>query len=120
MTYEIIDKSIKQIQIHRITKMTLQDMVTIERNYAICLNRIPHLFWCDGLLFDFATFETTTFLQQQEITEGILHWSFLRYAPMTEFKDKIEFDSGGHILISDVTSEKPLVALTEWLAKRDD
>lgn len=98
-------KPIEELIIHNITKMSEASMMKFARNQALLSGRIPHLNWCNGVLFEMNYFGGDDTIKEEK--DGIIRWAYFLYAEMEKFREKIELENGGIILITD-SSENPL------------
>jgi len=111
-------KPYEELVIHEYQKFQLDDMVKL-RSIGMQVGSIaPNFQWADGLVM-----WREQFPQNEEITkenlEGKLHWLWLAFAEMPEFRSSITFkETSVTIPIMDVSDNPVFSGAAAWLKEQ--
>jgi hypothetical protein len=113
---------IKELVVHDIFKMDYEDLV---RGNITSMGVMP-LYWCDGILYRFASLPMSRELSRQYL-DGTVHWAEVHYSenageykPLMEIKD--ENYQGGYLKVRviDMSSSQLHKDFIKWLKSNKD
>ena len=112
---EIVLEPYKKIVIHELVEYRLHDWVDIVIMGIKSLGgTMPTLFWCNGVVFQTALFNSNSEAVIKEQLNGIIHYSSVTFALKEKFQNEIRTEKGT-ILLIDVGANSNLVKLAEVL-----
>jgi hypothetical protein len=108
-------KPYDELTIHEYQKFDLQDMVRLRCTGMQVGSIAPNFHWADGLVM-----WREPFPQNEEMTkenlEGRVHWLWVSYAEMPEFKTSLTFkETSVTIPVIDVTDNPVFSSAARWL-----
>ena len=112
---EVVIEPYNKIIVHEIVEYKLSDWVNIIITGIKSLGgSMPTLFWCNGVVFQSAQFNTNSETVIKQQLNGIIHFSSVTFALKEKFQNEIRTDKGT-ILLVDVSANINLVKLAEVL-----
>jgi len=73
--------------------------------------------WVDGVLLSFRSLPINT-ITTKELIEGRLHWDYVSFAPMPEYRDQIVADTGITLVITNVSNNPVFTQIAEFIKKK--
>ena len=112
---EVVIEPYHKIIVHEIVEYRLSDWIDIVITGIKSLGgSMPTLFWCNGVVFQSAQFNTNSETVIKQQLNGIIHFSSVTFALKEKFQNEIRTDKGT-ILLVDVSANINLVKLAEVL-----
>jgi hypothetical protein len=78
----------------------------------------PILRWVNGVVLEFTAIQINTERVANDRLKGILHWDYVSFAPMPEYKPTIKLSNGVVLEIADVSTNETFVAIGKFLRSK--
>lgn len=105
---------LKKIIIHDIRCVPLKAFI----DYHVSQNQ-NNVRWQDGIVFNFGGFPPTPQMIDEEMNKGIIHWSWMEYAEMPEFKPILRReDSNVEVMVVDNKYNPNIAKVISWLKEQ--
>lgn len=105
-----------KIVIHEVIELSFHDIIDqmINQTRAVGGATIPMLSWCNGVVFQIASFNPNSEEIIKESLKGIIHYSAVTFALKKDFEREI-MRPGGTVLLVNQSANVNFVAMTELM-----
>ena len=117
---EIVYEPWKRIVIHEIVRYALDNLIKVQSLGVEPGGLAEPLLWADGIVFSRSTILETKEVLKEKI-EGVVHWSSVEWAIMSEFKEVIVIkETNVKVPIIDVSAHPIYKTVSRWLREHKE
>ena len=117
---EIVHEPWKRIVIHEIVRYVLDNLIKVRSLGVEPGGLAEPLLWADGIVFSRSTILETKEVLKEKI-EGVVHWSSVEWAIMSEFKEVIVIkETNVKVPIIDVSAHPIYKTVSRWLREHKE
>lgn len=117
---EIVYEPWKRIVIHEIVRYALNNLIKVQSLGVEPGGLAEPLLWADGIVFSRSTILETKEVIKEKI-EGVVHWSSVEWAIMSEFKEVIVIkETNVKVPIIDVSAHPIYRTVSKWLREHKE
>jgi hypothetical protein len=117
---EIVYEPWKRIVIHEIVRYALDNLIKVQSLGVEPGGLAEPLLWADGIVFSRSTILETKEVIKEKI-EGVVHWSSVEWAIMSEFKEVLVIkETNVKVPIIDVSAHPIYKTVSRWLIEHKE
>ena len=112
-------KPYEELIVHEHQRFALDDMIRLRCTGMQVGSISPNFQWSDGLVMWRETFPQNELMTQENL-DGRVHWLWVGYSEMSEYKDRLTFkETSVTIPVIDVRNNPVYSAAARWLREQN-